>query len=186
MRPTRLHVKTNPAGEAGFSMVEAIVSAGLLAVSTVALMGALNSSIKSVKNINSRDEGFAAINADMANVQRMNDYYSCIAGNCSVTNLNGDPPSKYEYAPASSAATAFTTFSNLCKNIPSNLSQALLDRLGASTIITANGGSVAITRTATLHPGNGSNQHLYIVEWIPPQGAKTQIVLAPTVSQWCP
>ncbi len=186
MRPTRLHVKTNPAREAGFSMVEAIVSAGLLTVSTVALIGVLNSSITSVKNINSRDEGFAAINADMANVQRMNDYYACILGSCSVADLGQPPPTKYTYAPSPSDATAFTTFSNLCKNIPSNLSQALLDRLGASTTITANGGSVAITRTATLHPGNGSNQHLYIVEWIPPQGAKTQIVLAPTVSQWCP
>ncbi len=186
MRLTRLHVKTNPAGEAGFSMVEAIVSAGLLTVSTVALMGVLNSTLTSVKNINSRDEGFVAINADMANVQRMNDYYTCIAGNCSVSNLNQDPPTKYQYAPSPSDPTAFATFSNLCKNTPSNLSQALVDTLGASTSITANGGSVDITRTATLHPGNGSNQHLYIVEWIPPQGAKTQIVLAPTVSQWCP
>ena len=186
MRPTRLHTKSHSASEAGFNMVEAIVSAGLLTVSTVAIMGILNSSITSVKKINSQDASFAAINADMAETQRLNDYYTCAAGSCSLANLSLPPPSKYQYAPSSTDSTAFSTFAWLCKNTPSNLSQALVNRLGSSSTITANGGSVAITRTARLHPDNGLDRHLYIVEWIPPQGAKTQLILSPTVSQWCP
>ena len=168
-------------------MVEAIVSAGLLTVSTVALMGVMNSSITSVKNLNSRDASFAAINADMAETQRLNDYYTCAAGSCSVANLDDEPPDKYQYAPSPNQdLAAFSTFASLCKNTPSKLSQALVNRLGDSTTITANGGSVAITRTARLHPDNGNDRHLYIVEWIPPQGSKTQLILSPTVSQWCP
>lgn len=186
MHPTRLHAKSHPAGAAGFSLVETIVSAGLLTVSTVALMSVLNSSITSVKNINSRDASFAAINADMAETQRLNDYYTCVSGSCSVANLSSKPPDKYSYAPSPDDSAAFTAFAGLCKNTPTNLSQGLVDRLGASSTITANGDSVAIRRTARLHPDNGSNRHLYIVEWIPDQGAKTQLVLSPTVSQWCP
>lgn len=186
MHPARLHAKTHPANEAGFSIGEAIVSAGLLTVSTVAIMGVFNSSITSVNKINTRDASFAAINADMVQIQRINDYYTCATGSCSVADLGGTPPSKFEYAPRFEDSAPFTTFAGLCKNTPSNLSQALVDKLGASTTITANGGSVAITRTARLHPSNGPDRHLYIVEWIPPQGAKSQIILSPTVSRWCP
>ena len=149
-------------------------------------MGVFNSSITSVNNINTRDASFAAINADMVEIQRLNDYYTCATGSCGVADLGEEPPNEFEYAPSPDDSTAFTTFAGLCKNIPSNLSQALVDRLESSSSITTNGGSVAITRTARLHPDNGSDRHLYIVEWIPPQGAKTQIILSPTVSRWCP
>jgi hypothetical protein len=188
MRPSRLHAKTHSAGEAGFSIWEAIVSAGLLTVSTVAIMGVFNSSITSVNNINTRDASFAAINADMVEIQRLNDYYTCAPGSCGVADLGKEPPNEFEYAPDPDGvdSAAFSTFAALCKNIPSNLSQALVDRLEASPTITANGGSITITRTARLHPDNGSDRHLYIVEWIPTQGAKTQIILSPTVSRWCP
>jgi type II secretory pathway pseudopilin PulG len=182
MPSTRLHTKTHRTGEKGFSLAEAIVSAGLLTVSSVALISVFNSSIESVKKISNRDAISTAINADLAKVQRLNDYYSCFSGNCSVTSLAQSPPDKYYYAPSPTEKSEdFETFKMLCKNTPTNLSQGLVDVLGASTIITPN-----ITRIAKLHPNNDSSSHLYIVEWSPPEGTKTQIILSPTVSQWCP
>ena len=182
MPSTRLNAKKHRAGEAGFSLAEAIVSAGLLTVSSVALISVFTSSVESVKSISSRDAISAAINADLAKTHKLNDYYTCLTGSCSVTNLLQSPPSKYQYAPDSSSSAAYSTFLALCKNTPpTNLSQGLVSELGASKIIAPN-----ITRTARLHPNNGSNGHLYIVEWSPPEGAKTQIILSPTVSQWCP
>lgn len=182
MLSTRLNAKKHRTGEAGFSLAEAIVSAGLLTVSSVALISVFTSSVESVKSIYNRDAVSAAINADLAETQRLNDYYTCFSGICEVANQEL-PLTKYEYAPDNDPANsaAYSAFAALCKNTPTNLSQGLVDELGASTIITPN-----ITRTATLHPDNGSNGHLYIVEWSPPKGAKTQIILSPTVSHWCP
>lgn len=181
-----LKAKKHQAGEAGFSLAEAIVSAGLLTVSSVALISVFTSSVDSVKTISSRDAVSAAINADLAETQRLNDYYTCAAGTCSVASLALPPPTKYQYAPSPNSSAAFTTFAGLCRNTPSNLSQGLVERLGSSTTIQPNNSTIAITRMARLHPNNGSNSHLYIVEWIPTEGPKTQIVLSPTVSQWCP
>ena len=177
----QLKVKKNRAGEAGFSLAEAMVSAGILTVSSVALISIFTSSVESVKSINNRDAVSAAINADLAETQRLNDYYTCLSASCEVANLELPPPDKYHYAPDSNNSAAYSTFAALCKNTPTNLSQALVNQLGASRTITPN-----ITRTARIHPNNGSNGHLYIVEWSPPEGAKTQIILSPTVSQWCP
>ena len=178
----QLKVKKHRAGEAGFSLAEAIVSAGVLTVSSVALISVFTSSVESVKDINNRDAVSTAINADLAETQRLNDYYTCLSGICEVANQEL-PLTKYEYAPDNDPANsaAYSAFAALCKNTPTNLSQGLVDELGASATITPN-----ITRTASLHPNNGSNGHLYIVEWSPPEGAKTQIILSPTVSQWCP
>ena len=181
MPSIRLHIKMHRAGEAGFSLAEAIVSAGILTVSSVALISVFTSSIESVKSINNRDAVSAAINADLAETQRLNDYYTCMSGSCEVANLELPRPTKYQYAPSSNNSAAYSAFAALCKNTPTNLSMALVNQLGASRTITPN-----ITRTARIHPNNGSNGHLYIVEWSPPEGAKTQIILSPTVSQWCP
>ena len=163
-------------------MAEAVVSAGILTVSSVALISVFTSSVESVKNINNRDAISAAINADLAETQRLNDYYTCLSGICEVANQEL-PLTKYEYAPDNDPANsaAYSAFAALCKNTPTNLSQRLVDELGASKTIAPN-----ITRTAKLHPNNDSNSHLYIVEWSPPEGGKTQIILSPTVSQWCP
>jgi len=182
MPSTRLNAKRHRTGEFGFSLAEAIISAGLLTVSSVALINVFTSSVESVKSINNRDAVSAAINADLAETQRLNDYYTCLPGSCSIISLNQSPPDKYKYAPSpDDPDEAFEKFKLLCKNTPTNLSQSLVDELGANTTITPN-----ITRTAKLHPNNDSNSHLYIVEWSPPEGAKTQIILSPTVSQWCP
>ena len=177
----QLKAKKNRASEAGFSLAEAIVSAGVLTVTSVALISVFTSSVESVKSINNRDAFTAAINADLAATQLLNDHYTCLSGSCEVANLELPPPTKYQYAPDSNNSAAYPTFASLCKNTPTNLSQGLVNELGASTTITPN-----ITRTASLHPNNGSNGHLYIVEWSPPEGPKTQIILSPTVSQWCP
>ncbi len=221
MISSRLNAKKHRTGEAGFSMAEAIVSAGLLTVSSVALISVFTSSIETVKTISNRDAISAAINADLAKIQKLNDYYTCLSGSKDDSQAKYDyddddddyddddddyddddddgaavasqssceanpgllPSDKYQYAPSNSPDNleAYSAFAALCKNTPTNLSQGLVDELGARRTITPN-----ITRTARLHPNNGSNGHLYIVEWIPPEGAKTQIILSPTVSQWCP
>ncbi len=117
MPSTRLNAKKHRAGEAGFSVAEAIVSAGLLTVSSVALISVFTSSVESVKNINSRDAISAAINADLAKTQRLNDYYTCVAEVAAwliLTNrllINTNMPPALADDPA-----AFATFTSLCKN----------------------------------------------------------------------
>lgn len=98
MPSTRLNAKKHRNGEAGFSLAEAIVSAGLLTVSSVALISVFTSSVESVKNISSRDAIAAAINADLAKTQRLNDDYTCFPGSCSIISIDQSPPDKYDYA----------------------------------------------------------------------------------------
>ena len=98
----RRHSPNNNGG--GFSLVEVIVSVVLLAVSTVAIMSVFNSSISTMRSSTELDATAAAISADLAVIERMNDYYSCPTGSCSVGNLSNAPPNKYEYAPSASDA----------------------------------------------------------------------------------
>lgn len=188
MRPARLPWKIHRAAEAGFSLAEVVVSAGLLTVSSVALMSVLNSSISSVKSISSRDQIFAAVSADLARAEKLNDYFTCFTGNCSVLDLDGPAPAKYQYAPSSNDQINYNSFLTLCKNSPTNLSTSLVATINQLPPITINNGGspISINRTARLHPNNGSDRYFYIVEWSPPQGPKTQLILSPTVGQWCP
>ena len=143
MRSARLPWKIHRAAEAGFSLAEVVVSAGLLTVSSVALMSVLNSSISSVKSISSRDQIFAAVSADLARTEKLNDYFTCFTGNCSVLDLNGPAPGKYQYAPSSDDQINYNNFqtpmfgSTSAGGIPPAFCQVQsnLDRSGPSGFI---------------------------------------------------
>lgn len=186
MSDIRLLGRRQLAGGAGLSSVEVIVSAALFAIAVTALAGVFNSSLQAIKRVSSRDSTSAVINADLAKIQQLNDYYSCVSGSCAVTSLEASPPDQFQYAPSNADATAFSEFAALCQNSPVNLSQALVEQIGPNSTLASEGSSIVITRTARLHPNNGSSLHLYIVEWTPSQGAITQVTLSPAVSRWCP
>lgn len=186
MSSIQLLAKTQRASESGLSLAEVVVSAGVITIAGIALANALYYSIESTKGLNSREAVAFAINTDLASIHKLNDYYVCFTGSCHVASLEPPPPNQFQYAPSSSDSIAFAKFVALCQNNPANLSQALVERIGASTTIRPENSTITITRTARLHPNNGSDSHLYMVEWSPPQGPKTQIVLSPPVSRWCP
>lgn len=187
MISNRLNAKKHRTGEAGFSVAEAIVSAGVLTVSSVALISVFTSSVESVKSISSRDAISAAINADLAKSQKLNDNYTCLTGSKDDPHAYDDddddgdgaavaslgpceanrgllPPDKYHYAPSNSPKDleAYYAFAALCKNTPTNLSQAIVNKLGARRTITPNitrpPGCIRTTvQLATSRSWNGSH-----------------------------
>jgi hypothetical protein len=191
--------------DSGFSIVEAIVSALLLVLSTAAIISIFDYSLLSLRRSGDRDTIAAAISADIATIERMNDRYSCdiASGTCSEDENKPANPTKFDYAPGLTDS-GWPRFKELC-NSPTTqaspgLATALIDKINQTSSITttSNGRAIAILRTARPHPDNNKAdtleggmqvvypRHLYIVEWIPEQGPKRELVLTPTVANWCP
>lgn len=191
--------------DGGFSIVEGLISALLLLASTVAIMGVFNYSLQSLRRSSDRDDISAAISTDVAAIERMNDHYACDinSGLCNTNDNQETAPTKYNYAPGRSDS-GWPSFKQLC-NTPTTpntpgLSTALIAKINQTTSIsaTSSGQVLAIPRSAKPHPdnnkpdtlANGSQviypRHQYLVEWIPPQGAKRLLLLTPTVANWCP
>jgi type II secretory pathway pseudopilin PulG len=190
--------------EAGFSIVEVVVSALLLLVSTVAILSVFDYSIFSLRRSSDRDAIAAAISADLASIERMNDRYSCSNSTGACSDDDSKPnPTKYNYAPGRKDA-GWLNFKQLCDTPTttgsSGLSTALIEKINqtAAITVTTNGLPITISRSAKPHPDNNKAdglpngttivypRHLYIVEWLPPQGPKRELVLTPTVTNWCP
>jgi type II secretory pathway pseudopilin PulG len=191
--------------QGGFSLVEGLISALLLLVSTVAILGVFNYSLQSLRRSSNRDDLSAAISADVAAIELMNDNYACdiTTGLCNSINSEQAGPTKYTYAPGS-ADSGWLTFKQLCDTPTTSttpgLSTALIAEINQTATIFAssNGQSLSIPRSAKPHPDNNkpdtlpnSSQaiyprHQYLVEWIPPQGSKRLLLLTPTVANWCP
>ncbi len=190
--------------DAGFSIVEVVISSLLLLVSTVAIMSIFDYSILSLRRSSDRNAIAAAISADVAAIERMNDRYSCSTstGECSADDTL-PAPTKYTYAPGQTA-DGWLTFKQLCETPTTQgsagLATAMITKINQTTSISAssNGRSLTIPRSAKPHPDNNKAdvltvnttvvypRHLYIVEWIPPQGPRRELVLTPTVANWCP
>lgn len=183
--PQHIHANAS-AHDAGFNLVELVVAAALMMATTIAIIGVFNTSIFSLRDSNSRDAMAAAISTDLSEIERLNDNYACPSGDCSVQSL---APTKYGYSPSTSDP-GWANFEALCRNTSENLTQNLVDAINQipSPTAIAQGNNIVIQRTARLHPNNGSDRHLYIVEWTPPsqQGPPRQIVLSPSVAAWCP
>ncbi len=188
--------------DAGFSLVEVVISALLLLASTVAIASIFDFSILSLRRSSERDAVAAAISADMAAIELLNEYYTCDSGSgtCNYDESQQTMPSKHNYAPGKSD-TGWATFKQLCDtpttSASTGISSALITKLSQVSAISTpiNGQVIPIPRSVKPHPDNNKPEpdtnviyprHLYIVEWSPPQGSKRELVLTPTVANWCP
>lgn len=202
LHPPRLQQFCQP--DAGFSLVEVVISALLLLVSTVAVMSVFDYSILSLRRSSDRDAIAAAISADVAAIERMNDRYSCSIATGACSDDESIPmPTKYTYAPGRTAA-GWLPFKQLCDTpttqAGNGLATALIAKINQTSAITtsSNGRDLVIPRSAKPHPDNNKAdplpdgttivypRHLYIVEWAPAQGPRRELVLTPTVANWCP
>jgi len=188
--------------DAGFSLVEVVISALLLLASTVAIASIFDFSILSLRRSSERDAVAAAISADMAAIKLLNEHYTCDSesGSCNYDESQQIMPSKHNYAPGKSDA-GWATFKQLCDtpttSASTGISSALITNISQVSAISTpiNGQVIPIPRSVKPHPDNNKPEpdtnviyprHLYIVEWSLPQGSKRELVLTPTVANWCP
>jgi hypothetical protein len=183
----------------GFSIVEVTVSAAILTIATISVIGIFNSITYSLRQGSITDDIAAAISADAAEIESLNRNFTCKTGVCELAVEQA--PTKFDYAPDSSNIDGTSLFKDICISTDpaNNLLTNLLTQINQVSAITASNGlaSVSIKRSARLHPDNFKPEsdtgkiypkHLYIVEWSPPAGAgsKRMLVLSPTVANWCP
>ncbi len=169
----------------GFSIAELVITSSIMAIASVTLAYIFGRSTEFIQRGSDRDATAAAISGDIAKIERLNGSYACPPSKGCGTQEN--PPSKFKYAPENDE-TGYQSFKNLC-SIGGGLSAGLVEAINQipNPTISSAGKTIIIGRIAKQFPNNTSDgTHLYVVEWVPPQGTKRQITLLPTVAGWCP
>ena len=183
--------RAQPQRNSGFSLVELLVAAVLMAISSMGGTYLFNQATSQARAIRQTLEQQFAINNELAVIRDHNDLYSCASGSCSVqTGVN--PPNQNQYVPANPDDPAHTpTFRQLCA---SGLSNVLIDHINSTAVPQLTGGN-DVSRNASLDPAssavvNGTNKsvrpHRYLVTWSAGGRQVRQVQLIPTVVAWCP
>jgi hypothetical protein len=193
-------------GSPGFSLVELLVGSALLVLTGFAMASILQVTFRFLNQSGEGDAMTAAVNADQAQIEKLNTYYACPSGSCSLPSpLPVNPPTKFQYAPSPTLIngnqvdlSAIQQFASLCR--PANAAAAqlvdnLITAIQALPIPVNPPSTPLFSREVEAVPTNFAEQtHLYRVRWyyrepgdpageLPP---KRQILLTPTVAAWCP
>lgn len=182
MRHWRLN-RGNSSYLEGFSLVEMMIAAVLMLIATAGSVVLFNYSISQNRNSRGKQEEQSAISEDLANIQTMNDRYTCSTpSSCSVTS--SDPGENSYYASGTTPSTGTGSFDAACQSgdLINNLITAI-DEKDEPTAFTRLG----ITRTVAKTTGSPASYLRYTVTWKNASNARLrQITLVPTVAGWCP
>ena len=187
-RPLSRSTSHAPAGAAGFSLVELMISTVIFAIVTAGSLGMFTISTRQANITRQLQEEEFAIRLDLARIQAMNDRFTCASGSCRIDD-DGPPPGQGAYFPSSSAAQAW--FSALCSLgaltvVPSSSDGSGLVSLINGTARPAALQSLGISRSASAET-TSPTAHRYTVSWTGSDGSLLrQISLTPTAAAWCP
>lgn len=179
---------------AGFSLVELMVSMVLFAIVSAGSLGLFTIATRQANLTRQLQEEEFAIRLDLATIQALNDRYTCASGTCLIDS-DGEPPGQNEYYPSNS--TDQTTFASLCSSgglagkttaasgtTPSSAT-GLVGLINATNTPTAFT-NLGISRT-TLEDSSSPSANRYTVTWKGSDGSVLrQISLTPTTAAWCP
>lgn len=201
---TRLNVFTRPRNpcsprfspQSGFSIVEMLVAALLLAISASAAFTLFSASQTLFKqDVKDRDAEQNAINADLAKIQLRNRRFTCMQGSCTLSDFDPnedqytpDHPDEVPLAPSDPFNAQMDEFVNLCvqpASDPSGLLQAFrttaLDTLDEMT-----SGVDRVIDIATPSRETPATPHAYVVTYRKDGQVLRRVRLVPTVAGWCP
>lgn len=198
--PLQLPRPGRRAGQAGFSLVEVLISSVILLVT---LVGAVTISVTS--SMDSYRTGLrykkeAAIDADLAQIQRLNERYTCISGTCLIQTGSTDPMGKDDYFPnpvasslrpdddhdgvADAAEVPLKNFQNRCRYLNSLDLVTPLKALIEATLPVPDG----LQRTIAVDATTQAGAHRYTVTYVDPTSNEVmrQMTLVPSAVAWCP
>ena len=166
----------------GFSLVELLVAAVVMVLSSIGGGALFNSATRQVNTIHESLTQQFSISNDLATVLELNDRYSCASGTCSAS-LGGDPPNQSSYVPDDPDDPAHSpTFRQLCG---AGLANGLVNQVNATAVVAGPN----VTRVASLEPAGSTSSatpHRYRVRWSSNGRTLRQVELIPTVAAWCP
>lgn len=204
----RRRLQAGPGPRPGFTLVEILVAAVVMVLSTIGSTVLFNQSTRQRLSGDQRLQEQLAISRDLAAILEVNERYNCDPTHGCAAALSAvmpdqplaAPPDQDAYAPANVDALlpGGRSFRDLCDSgLLTNLFTALeaagdLDRnasTGTSTLV-----GTRVQRTVSLQDATGAGTgrqslapHRYRVDWRDGEGRLLrQVQLIPTVAAWCP
>ncbi len=182
---------------AGFSLVELMVSMVLFAIVSAGSLGLFTIATRQANLTRQLQEEEFAIRLDLATIQALNDRYTCASGTCLIDS-NGEPPGQNEYYP--STTTHQANFASLCSSgglagtttsTTSAIGTVNTSATGLVGLINATTPPPAFTNLGisrtTLEDSGSPSANRYTVTWKGSDGSVLrQISLTPTTAAWCP
>lgn len=183
-----MSVRGMPRYEAGFSLVEIMISTVIFAMVSAGSLGMFTITNRQATKSRLLQEEEFAIRMDLASIQNMNDRFTCYSGTCQIDSV-GAAPGQAEYYPDNAAA--LVKFNDLCTNsallvVPtSTYGDGLVTLINAKPLSTEMV-SLGISRTVTVDSTTPTASR-YSVTWAGSDGSVLrQIHLTPTAAAWCP
>ena len=179
-----------PASQAGFSLVELMISSVLIVLSAVGSAGLFMLSNRQSQGSRIAQESQAAINSDMAAVLSANDRFSCASssGASATCEIKGFLPNQNQYFPFPCSNAEDCDFWSLCVStgdprLASEVAAAINALPGSADFA-----RLALTRNAVPEPISNSEPNFrYTVTWSDANGVQLrQLTLVPTAAAWCP
>jgi type II secretory pathway pseudopilin PulG len=180
MQAARARTRHSTRQAAGFSLVEMMIAAVLMVIATIGTVGMFNYGISQNSSSRGKQEEQSAISEDVADIQRINDRYTCSnEQTCAVAS--SDPGENGYYPTGSNPSSSFnaacldgTLLDNLINTITTTATPSAFSNLG-------------ITRSVSASVSSDVRYNRYTVTWRNRAGTRLrQITLVPTVAGWCP
>lgn len=179
--------------QSGFSLVEVLVAAMLLAISASAALTLFSTSEALFAKGKIQDDDQVAINTDLAEIQKRNRRFTCKEGSCTLVNSD---PNEDQYTPAhpgtvppgASFDSKMAAFSSRCTQ-PQGQASGLVAEFETTALETLPSMTRGITRTFDINtPSNESplTPHAYIVIYSKGNQVLRRVRMVPTVANWCP
>lgn len=177
----------------GFSLVEVLVAAMLLAISASAALTLFSTSDILFTKSKTQDDDQLAINADLAEIQRRNRRFSCVEGSCTLSNSD---PNEDQYTPAhpgtvppgTSFESKMADFSSRCTQ-PQEQASDLVAEFETTALGTLPAMTRGITREFDISTPSSESPptpHAYIVIYSKGNQVLRRVRMVPTVANWCP
>lgn len=188
--------RSSGAASAGFSLVEVLVAAVLLAVGATVALALFTAANQLFRRGQTTDRDQIAISSDLAEIQRRNRRLVCSNGSCVLFSSTTSDPTENDYTPAHPGVyppgptfdgqmalfrDRCTQPANAASGLINDFKTAALDTLPAMTNSISR--SVDITSPATETP---PTPHAYVVTYTKNGQVLRRLRLVPTVAGWCP
>ena len=185
--PLAHHDRQRPGNPvAGFSLVEVLLVVVVLAVGVTGIASLTGIGARNQNQLNTTNQRADAIAADIAEVRRINDRYTCAGltaasgGTCAISTTDPDQDGYYP-----ENANGRTNFANRCNyeggvDLVTELAGLIPANSSASAALTAAG----VTRT--IDTANQGDAHRYTVTYTAGGNTIATLTLVPTSAAWCP
>lgn len=185
---SRFLIPHSAAREAGFSLVELLVAAMVMLISSMGGTYLFNQATHQANAISRRLQQQFAVSNDLATILDLNDRYSCADLPTEDCSPRAEPPDQNQYVPNTFNAElndpnlSKPNFSQLCER---GLANDLVKEIQEETLPPGVARHTAILDSVDAN-GKSVPPHRYRVSWSADGRVLRQVQLVPTVAAWCP